>query len=50
MRAGDSPAYEGWKHLEQGREGIEREFARAPEDIRESIRWLPIGGEVQIDA
>src|SRR5215211_4961803 len=36
--------YEGWKHFKEGRSAIEREFARAPEDIRTRIRWLPIGG------
>ena len=41
--------YEGWKHFRQGREAIEREFARAPEDIRRRIRWLPIGVEVEPD-
>ncbi len=40
--------YEGWKHFKQGREAIEREFARAPEDIRRRIRWLPLGVEVEI--
>jgi L-ascorbate metabolism protein UlaG (beta-lactamase superfamily) len=35
--------YEGWKHFREGREAIEREFADAPEEIRRSIRWLPIG-------
>jgi L-ascorbate metabolism protein UlaG (beta-lactamase superfamily) len=40
--------YEGWKHFRQGREAIEREFASAPDDIRRSIRWLPIGEPVQI--
>ena len=35
--------YEGWQHFRQGREEIEREFATAPEEIRESVRWLPIG-------
>lgn len=35
--------YEGWKHFEQGREAIEREFAQAPADIQRRIRWLPIG-------
>lgn len=35
--------YEGWKHFREGREAIEREFANAPEDVRERIRWLPIG-------
>jgi L-ascorbate metabolism protein UlaG (beta-lactamase superfamily) len=40
--------YEGWKHFREGREAIEREFASAPDDIRRSIRWLPIGEPVQI--
>jgi L-ascorbate metabolism protein UlaG (beta-lactamase superfamily) len=35
--------YEGWKHFKQGRDAIERELAGAPEDVRRSIRWLPIG-------
>jgi L-ascorbate metabolism protein UlaG (beta-lactamase superfamily) len=40
--------YEGWKHFKQGREAIEREFANAPEDIRNCIRWLPIGEPVEL--
>ena len=40
--------YEGWRHFKQGREAIEREFARAPEDIRRRVRWLPLGVEVEI--
>jgi L-ascorbate metabolism protein UlaG (beta-lactamase superfamily) len=40
--------YEGWKHFQEGREEIESEFARAPEDIRRRIRWLPIGVEVDL--
>ena len=35
--------YEGWKHFREGRAAIEREFARAPEDIQRRVRWLPIG-------
>jgi L-ascorbate metabolism protein UlaG (beta-lactamase superfamily) len=42
--------YEGWKHFRQGREAIEEEFARAPEDIRARIQWLPIGAPVEIAA
>ncbi|MGH3115610.1 MAG: MBL fold metallo-hydrolase [Gaiellales bacterium] len=42
--------YEGWKHFQEGREAIEREFARAPEDIRRRIRWLPVGVAVGIAA
>jgi L-ascorbate metabolism protein UlaG (beta-lactamase superfamily) len=40
--------YEGWKYFQQGREAIEREFARAPQDIRRRIRWLPLGVEVEL--
>jgi L-ascorbate metabolism protein UlaG (beta-lactamase superfamily) len=42
--------YEGWKHFRQGRDAIERELARAPEDVRRSIRWLPIGERVDLTA
>ena len=35
--------YEGWKHFQQSREEIEREFAEAPADVREVIRWAPLG-------
>jgi L-ascorbate metabolism protein UlaG (beta-lactamase superfamily) len=40
--------YEGWKHFKQGRDAIEREFANAPEEIRSSVRWLPIGEPVEL--
>jgi len=42
--------YEGWSHFRQGREAIEREFERAPEEVRRSLRWLPIGEAVEIGA
>jgi L-ascorbate metabolism protein UlaG (beta-lactamase superfamily) len=35
--------YEGWKHFQQPRAVMEREFAGAPAPVRDSIRWLPIG-------
>jgi L-ascorbate metabolism protein UlaG (beta-lactamase superfamily) len=35
--------YEGWGHFKESRDSIERDFANAPEEIRRSIRWLPIG-------
>jgi L-ascorbate metabolism protein UlaG (beta-lactamase superfamily) len=31
------------KHFKESREDIEREFARAQQDIRRRFRWLPIG-------
>jgi hypothetical protein len=40
--------YEGWKHFRQGRPAIERELERAPEDVRRSIRWLPLGVGVEL--
>ena len=42
--------YEAWKHFRQGRAAIERELAAAPEDVRRSIRWLPIGAAVELAA
>jgi L-ascorbate metabolism protein UlaG (beta-lactamase superfamily) len=42
--------YEGWKHFHEGREAIEREFARAPDDVRRRLRWLPIGAGVEVAA
>jgi len=41
--------YEGWKHFKEGRQAIEREFARAPERVRESLRWLPIGEAAELN-
>ena len=38
--------YEGWTHFRQGRAAAERELARAPEDVRRTIRWIPIGTPV----
>jgi L-ascorbate metabolism protein UlaG (beta-lactamase superfamily) len=35
--------YEGWLHFREGRESIERELERAPDEVRRSIRWLPLG-------
>ncbi|MFK3979625.1 MBL fold metallo-hydrolase [Micromonospora sp. NPDC050397] len=41
--------YEGWKHFKQGRDVVEREFARAPEEVAAGLRWLPIGVGVDLD-
>jgi L-ascorbate metabolism protein UlaG (beta-lactamase superfamily) len=40
--------YEGWKHFRQGRDQVEAELARAPAEIRESVRWLPLGEAVDL--
>jgi L-ascorbate metabolism protein UlaG (beta-lactamase superfamily) len=42
--------YEGWKHFREGRDAIEDEFATASEDFQNSIRWLPLGAAIDIDA
>ena len=40
--------YEGWSHFREGRAAIERELAKAPEDISRRFRWLPIGEPVDL--
>ena len=40
--------YEGWEHFRQGRDEVEREFARAPEDIQRSVQWLTLGAPAAI--
>ena len=45
----DSGAYEGWSHFRQNRAAIEAEFDKAPADIREIIRWAPIGDRLVVD-
>jgi L-ascorbate metabolism protein UlaG (beta-lactamase superfamily) len=42
--------YEGWGHFHEGRDAIEREFARAPDDIRSRFRWLTVGTATDISA
>ena len=42
--------YEGWSHFRQGRAAAEAEFARAPEDVRARLRWLPLGEAVELAA
>ena len=41
--------YEGWAHFKEGRDAIERELAGASADIRERVRWLPIGVAVELE-
>ena len=40
--------YEGWKHFRQGRDAVAAELARAPEDVRGRVRWIPIGEPVEL--
>jgi L-ascorbate metabolism protein UlaG (beta-lactamase superfamily) len=41
--------YEGWAHFKEGRAAIERELEAAPEQVRRSVRWLPLGKAVRIE-
>ncbi|CUU57458.1 L-ascorbate metabolism protein UlaG, beta-lactamase superfamily [Parafrankia irregularis] len=41
--------YEGWQHFQQPRATIEREFADAPPDVRDRIRWLPLGTPTDLE-
>ena len=40
--------YEGWSHFSQGRAAIETELDRAPQDVSERFRLVPIGGTVDL--
>jgi len=40
--------YEGWKHFREGRDAAEGAFAAAPAEVRDSVRWLPIGQPVEL--
>jgi L-ascorbate metabolism protein UlaG (beta-lactamase superfamily) len=42
--------YEGWSHFREGRVGVERAIARAPAEVAERFRWLPIGEPVVVHA
>jgi L-ascorbate metabolism protein UlaG (beta-lactamase superfamily) len=35
--------YEGWSHFTQGRDTIEKAFAAAPPEVRDSLTWLTLG-------
>jgi L-ascorbate metabolism protein UlaG (beta-lactamase superfamily) len=41
--------YEGWKHFQEPRAVIEREFAGAPDDVRDRVRWLRIGVPTELE-
>ena len=41
--------YEGWGHFQESRDEIEREFERAPAEVRRAIRWIPIGEPVELE-
>jgi L-ascorbate metabolism protein UlaG (beta-lactamase superfamily) len=42
--------YEGWSHFRESREAIGREFARAPREIRDALRWPAPGVPVEAGA
>ncbi|MEZ5078869.1 MAG: MBL fold metallo-hydrolase [Solirubrobacterales bacterium] len=41
--------YEGWGHFRQGRSTIEAELEDAPDEVRERVRWLPIGDPTAVE-
>jgi L-ascorbate metabolism protein UlaG (beta-lactamase superfamily) len=41
--------YEGWSHLREGRADVERALAEAPADVRERVRWVPVGTAVELE-
>ena len=49
-RTVDSEPLRGVGTLRGGRSAIERAFAVAPDEIRESVEWIPIGGDLVLPA
>jgi L-ascorbate metabolism protein UlaG (beta-lactamase superfamily) len=41
--------YEGWKHFQEPRTVIEGAFEDAPDEVRDHIRWLPIGAPTDLE-
>jgi L-ascorbate metabolism protein UlaG (beta-lactamase superfamily) len=41
--------YEGWSHFQQSRATIEREFAEAATEVREAVRFVPLGSAVDLE-
>jgi L-ascorbate metabolism protein UlaG (beta-lactamase superfamily) len=41
--------YEGWKHFQEPRTVIERAFGNAPDDVRDRVRWLPLGAPTDLE-
>ena len=40
--------YEGWAHFTDGRSGFENALAKAPTDVRDRVRWLPVETPVDV--
>jgi L-ascorbate metabolism protein UlaG (beta-lactamase superfamily) len=41
--------YEGWSHFQEGRAAIDAAFQEAPEAVRDSVQWAPLGSPVDIE-
>jgi L-ascorbate metabolism protein UlaG (beta-lactamase superfamily) len=35
--------YEGWQHFHESRDAVQAAFALAPDSVRASLTWLPLG-------
>jgi L-ascorbate metabolism protein UlaG (beta-lactamase superfamily) len=42
--------YEGWSHFREGRADLERELTTAPAEVRDAVRWVPIGEPIELVA
>jgi L-ascorbate metabolism protein UlaG (beta-lactamase superfamily) len=40
--------YEGWSHFGQGRRAAQEQFDRAPQDLRDALRWLDPGRGTEV--
>jgi L-ascorbate metabolism protein UlaG (beta-lactamase superfamily) len=42
--------YEGWSHFKEGRADLEGELATAPAEVRDAVRWIPLGERAELVA
>jgi hypothetical protein len=42
--------YEGWAHFKDGRPALDQALAAASAEVRERVRWLPLGTPVDLHA
>jgi L-ascorbate metabolism protein UlaG (beta-lactamase superfamily) len=40
--------YEGWAHFKDGRAAVEQALSAAPAEVRNRVRWLPLGSPVEL--
>ena len=40
--------YEGWSHFHEGRDAIEQQIDRAPNELRDVFQLIPLGEPIEV--